>query len=494
VGFVNERTLQLTIVDIGTAVTAVVSTLDSADLYGMSEGPGDSIVFAHDSRSAAVLKRVPIAGGVPAVVAQPDASRGEVDFFAPTVVAEQNEILLTVLYKDGHHALEALSLATGTRRVVVDNAMAGHLTRHGYLVYFRPTQRTAPSSSGDLVLQRVAMPSLAAQGNPVPLVTGVQHAQYTGGRGVDADVAADTLLVLRSSDVSLPKSLAWIDRTGAVTSIAAALRLYRQPDLSPDGNRVAFQLDESARDIWVYDLVRDIASSVTRSRATEETPRWSPDGRSLVYMGDYEGKESLLLAAADGSQPVQRLWTFEGHSHLDGWRADGQLLYVDVRDGSDQGIWVYSFPKKTAAVFLQTSANEFAAEPSPDGRWVAYVSDESGKEQVYLRRSGGTGRVQVSRDGGVEPVWSPDGRELFFRQLDRSALLAVSVGPGGDAQLGSPTVLFTLPFVSGGRDRAYDVSPDGRRFLVIRTNPDAAAQDIEITVNFSERLQPLAGR
>ncbi len=290
-------------------------------------------------------------------------------------------------------------------------------------------------------------------------------------------------MILRPSGESQARSLVWIESNGAAASISATARQYRQPDLSADGKRLALQLDDESRDIVVYDLARDIASNVTRSPADQETPRWSPDGTRLANVSRHNGKEQVFVIRPDAAANEELLWTFDGHTHLTSWQSDGQRLYMNVREQTED-LWLYSFADKAAKPFLKTKANEYGAEPSPDGRWVAYVSDESGQPEVYVADSGGSRRAQVSRDGGSEPVWSPDGGRLFFRKLETSTIWVVPVATGPELRLGGPSMFLTAPFMAGARDRAYDIGPDGK-FLVVRPKSDGSEHPIEVIANFS---------
>jgi hypothetical protein len=157
-----------------------------------------------------------------------------------------------------------------------------------------------------------------------------------------------------------------------------------------------------------------------------------------------------------------------------------------------QDLSVYSFESRTVTPFVTTPANEFGAAISRDGRWVAYVSDEGGREEVYVRPFGRPGGAkQISRDGGSEPAWAHGGREVFFRDVTANQLMTVEVGPGEALQVGPPRVLVKVPFIDADRDSGYVVSKDDKRFLGIRTDPVQGAREIQVTLNWFEELKRL---
>jgi len=248
-------------------------------------------------------------------------------------------------------------------------------------------------------------------------------------------------------------------------------------------------------DISPNDLTRGVPSRFTTAQEEDETPHWSPDGKRLAWGAERDGKGTLLVASAEGSSAEERVWPLEEHVHVNGWSPDGQTIYVSTRSrtgpANDDNIWTFSLTERAAKPFVQTPAREFGAAPSPDGRWVAYVSDASGREEVYVRGVRDSGRTQVSRDGGTEPVWAPGGRELFYRSVDRTKILSVPVAATTEFQAGAPTVVSNLAIPGGGFDPAYAVSRDGKRFLVMleEQNPDVGAQSIEVTVNWFARLK-----
>jgi hypothetical protein len=370
------------------------------------------------------------------------------------MLPDGEHVLFTVGRDGRRFDLDVLSLKTNTRRTLLPNAMYGRYSSAGYLAFFRFGEPIATSTTGDLLAVPFDPVTMTVAGDASVLRHDVpdvlrQGTAGTGPPGVNVSVAVSALLILTTRQAANQLSLAWMDRVGGFAALPATHQAYRQPDLSAEGAKLVFGLDAptaAGRELWTYDISRDVASRFTTNEGEDETPRWSPDAQRIVWSGNRNGERQLLVAAADHSGSEQQLWTFPSHTHVNSWSSDGQLVYVDVTDDKTaDDIWVYSFADRAAKPLLQTPASEFGARPSPDNRWLAYVSDESGRQEVYVRDLHGTGRVQVSREGGGEPVWSHDGRELFFRTMDGAQLLAVTIAAGPELRMGAPSVVFLTP-------------------------------------------------
>jgi serine/threonine-protein kinase len=497
-GFIDRRTFELKVVDIATGAAHVVCRLDRGRLAGASVAPDDSIVFAETSAAAKYrLRRVKASGGNPWDIATPDSSapHNEGHFMWPQVLPDGDHVLFTVAHVGETYDLDLLSLKTGARARLLDNALAGRYNGGGFIVFFRPAGPGAAVTTGDLMAVPFDWRTLRLAGVPQVVRRNVQSSRSVAeaARGVDVSVEADALVTMARSS-SLPLlSLAWIDSGGAINRIPAALQPYRQPDLSLDGTKLVFGLEgisTEERDIWTYDLVRDVASRFTTARGEDETPHWSPDGRQIAWSGDRDGKRQLLIAPAGGSVPETKLWTFDPHVHVSGWSRDGRTIYLDVADtASGNDIWTYSFADRTAKPFLKTQANEFGAKPSPDGRWLAYVSDESGRQQVYVRSLRGPSRTQVSRDDAAEPLWSSDGRALNFRSTDGSMIMAVQVAAADDLQVTAPAVVLRTALGTTAREPVYAVDPNRKRFLVLRDERQSQPSTLDLTLNWVADLE-----
>jgi Tol biopolymer transport system component len=276
---------------------------------------------------------------------------------------------------------------------------------------------------------------------------------------------------------------------------------YSDPRLSPDGTTLALHtcVANSCK-ISLYDLERKVLAPLTSEPGRFFNPVWSPDGRRLAYSGFAIGAPTLWVKNADGSGQARRLTTApterrEAAEFPDSWSADGSTIaYVVVNllgsGDPERDVWVVSPDgKRPPAPWVRTPHAETAAAFSPDGRWIAYVSDESGRNEIYVRPFGGAGgRVKISSDGGAEPVWTRGGRELFYREGNR--FLAVDIQTEPNLSAGIPRVLFTGDFLPGGReDRpfGYDVSPDGNVIYAARSiDPPEPERQLAVVTNWLE--------
>ncbi|HXJ17249.1 MAG TPA: hypothetical protein VNM68_08640, partial [Candidatus Polarisedimenticolia bacterium] len=285
--------------------------------------------------------------------------------------------------------------------------------------------------------------------------------------------------------------LVWVNRNGAEQPLAAPARDYYQPRLSPDGRRVAVDIGDQ---IWLYDVARDTLTRFTFEGALNQYPTWTPDGRRIAFMSNREGSFNLFWQLADGGGGLERLLTAKTNNVPFSWSSNGQLLsFVDTSSSAAPGIWVLRMSDRKAQPFLQTPAFEDAPQFSPDGRWLAYASNESGRREVYVRPYPGPGgKWQISTEGGNEPLWNRNGRELFYRTGDKMMAVEISTEPSFTA--GKPRQLFEGHYQLTGLGRAnYDVSPDGQRFLMLKPveQEQAPPTQIDVVLNWTEELKRL---
>jgi Tol biopolymer transport system component len=257
--------------------------------------------------------------------------------------------------------------------------------------------------------------------------------------------------------------------------------------LSPDGKRLAVLIDSPERqsDVWVYDLERG-----TRSRLTTNShyvmPVWTPDGTRVVFSGG-----RLFSRAADGSGSIELLLDTPARFPTS-FSPDGRTLLMNVTDSPSPDVWALPIGDAASArPLLNGSSQEWFGQFSPDSRFIAYMSNETGRSEVYVVSYPDLrGRVVVSTDGGSFPMWSRDGRELFYRQ-NTDAVMAVSVDTSGEFRAGRPRLLFKGPYAAAGGDRTFDVAPDGR-FLLIRSDEAASGRQLNLVTNWFDELDRLA--
>jgi Tol biopolymer transport system component len=255
---------------------------------------------------------------------------------------------------------------------------------------------------------------------------------------------------------------------------------------------MAVAVAEPETQIYLFDFAREVLTRLTRTGNLNGLPAWTPDGQRVAFVSDRDRARNLYWQRTDGSDDPERLTTSE-HNHTPmSWSPDGQLLiFGEINPVTGFDIWVLRMSDRKAQPVLCTAANESSPRFSPDGRWLAYASDESGRQEIYVRPYPGPGgRWQISADGGREPVWNRNGRELFFRNGDRMMAVEIATQPGFSA--GKPRMLFEGSYEPTVFTVAnYDVAPDGRRFLMLKHSEQEAAAPthINVVLNWFEELK-----
>ncbi|MFI5279602.1 MAG: protein kinase [Gemmatimonadales bacterium] len=432
----------------------------SGVVYGASWTAGDTIVFATDSG----LMDVPAAGGRARLIAKPDT--GEL-FRWPDVLPGGRSALLTVF-------------AHGTTKLAVFDRRTGKVRRlgqgGGYPQYVDAGFVVLSDLSGIVSAVPFDLKRLDVDGAALPIADKVSV-------GPDGD---RNMGVARSGDMAYQASptsgsrLVVVDRNGGVRETGADTGFNYSPRLSPDGKSVAFvrwtDINQNQRDIWVLDLAQH-----TRTRLTFDTtanlPVWSPDGRRIAYarypggVSDFAATTRMAWVAADGSGAPDSLAAPAGRWAITGFLPGGRgvLFYGRATTVAKTEIYQMSVDgPPNARLVLGSAFNNLAPSLSPDGRWMAYVSNESGRLEVYVRPFPGPGgRWQVSLEGGVEPLWSPTGREIFYRDGDR--MLAATVRTQGGFEVGNRTQLFAGPYDQSGGVPNYDVTRDGQSFFMFQS-------------------------
>jgi eukaryotic-like serine/threonine-protein kinase len=398
----------------------------------------------------------------------------------------------------------AQSLETRERKVLIEQGRDARYLPTGHLLY---------AVAGVLLAVPFDVRTTRVAGAAIRLVEGVGDGGSNTG-AVHFSVAGDGSLVYAPSlSGPAPRVLVWIDRQGREEPIGAPPDAYLYPRLSPDGTRVALDVPDDPlgtaatlanRDIWVWDFTRQTQTRFTFDDAAEGYPVWTPDGKRLVWASQRSGPYNLYWQASDGTGPIERL-TETSHEHTPyGFSPDGTRLLLR-EEGTDirETLSLLTLDgDRRVMPLIRTTFNHRNGQISRDGRWLAYESDESGKEQIYIRPfpDVDSGRWQVSTVGGRRPVWAQNGRELFYQAPDGALLgVPVTVG-GGNLRIDNPTKLVEGRYFMGAGDssgRTYDVSPDGQRFLMIRDAPLATQplpHQLVVVLNWTEELKRLVPR
>jgi serine/threonine-protein kinase len=409
------------------------------------------------------LVAYPEDGGTPRQVAAPDSTAGDFFFSQPRALPDGKTVLFSIQPVSGsvQARLGAVSLRTGAVRrfdlQLVD--VLGYVD--GTLVYVAP--------SGALMGVPFDLESGGATGSPVGL--GPFVAIAVQGTSLAALSPTGTLVYQPAVGEA---ALGWVDLHGRFTPLLSRPQAYAYPRLSPDGKRIAMSIGAAGRsDIWLYDIASGTPTRITHSGTQNDRPEWSPDGRRVLYRSDRSGRPGIWWQPADQSAPATPLQVSDQHNFFEGVITpdDRSLVYQMDDGGADQAdIMVRALTGDTASrPVAATRFVETQARVSPDGKWVAYVTDQSGAGQVVVQPFPGPGgQVQVSVSGGAEPVWSRDGKRIFYR--DGRYVIAASVSTDGGFSVTGRTELFADRYVFAQAPHAdYDVLPDGTRLLMIRS-------------------------
>ena len=430
------------------------------------------------------LLRVPAAGGTPEAALPPGAVSDVTVCSAPHVLPGSRALLFAGLSTDGESRLLAAA-AGGGPRVVAADAVAATYAPTGHLVIARaarpPGGRPGPRTTTLLAAPFDAR-RLELTGAPVPVVPGA---------GSSAWAADGTLLYAPNQAGGLWESrrtLVWIDRNGREERLPVPPRAYGEPRISPDGGRVALDVtgDDGATDVFVHDLARGASNRLTFD-GSSFNPRWSPDGRGVVFTAADDDGFGLFRKAANGAGQTERLTAGRPVMQVaSDWVAGPDALVV-MRAAGMTSADVHLLPLDGGGAsqpLIATDAVEMLARVSPDRRWIAYQSNESGRWAVYVRPFPNVddGKWQVSQGGGgYAPVWSADGRELFYVAAGRGGRTMMAVGYAGDPTFtpSRPEPLFALPggVESGGPFRPWDAAPEGGRFLMVRETEEDPSND-----------------
>jgi Tol biopolymer transport system component/predicted Ser/Thr protein kinase len=426
------------------------------------------------------LQQVSDGGGVPQPLAR--LEKGEITQRWPELLPGGK----AVLFAGGAVANSEVavhSIATGERRNLVQGGTNPRYAPSGHLVY---------AQGGNLMAVPFDPQRLAVDGAAVPVVEGVLQSPLTGAAQYSFS-GTGSLVYVSGGALGAESRLVWVNRIGVEQPLAAPTHAYFEPRLSPDGRHVAVVIQGPEDDIWLYDLSREALSRFTFEGTTNGAPVWSPDGKRIAFISNKEGPFNIFGQRADGSGGLERLNIGEYTQAPMSWSPDGQLLaFVEQNPTTGYDIWVLRLGDHKAQSFLRTSFNEWLPRFSPDGRWLSYSSDESGRNEIYVQPYPGPGgKWQISTEGGTEPVWNPNGRELFYRS-GSNKMMAVEIATQPSFAAGKPRMLFEGSYEPMPRGAAnYDVSPDGQRFLMLKPvgSAEAAPTQIVVVQNWFEELK-----
>jgi serine/threonine-protein kinase len=482
VGFFGGSELRKIRVSGGPVVT--ICKVEAEVILGASWGDDDSIVFAIAARSGRRgLMIVSASGGEPRVLTAAEPDRGEAGHLYPYVLPQSRGVMFHV-QAPGRPTFEGklvvLDTASGERREIAAAGVAGEYVP-GHVVYADP--------QGALQMQRFDLARLTPTGQPTALGERV-HVPALGQPLFSAAATGALAYVspFQGSDREVVRSLTWVDRQGREEGMTAPPRAYEVARLSPDGTRIALDIRDQENDIWIWSIDRGALTRLTSGPTLDMAPIWTPDSRRIVWSSTREvPNPTLYWQAADGTGAPERL-EFEELSGFPGSvTPDGQDLLYFAAPNLIKRLRLTGDHR--VELVMRGSSFMITPEVSPDGRWIAYQSDESGAPEIYVRPYPNidSGRVQISSERGTRPMWNRNGRELFFLDAQGRLSVAPITVSGGTLWPGAVRRVLDTAYHAGFTTRGfnlrgYDVSPDGQRFLMIKNTDEASGKGAVITM------------
>jgi Tol biopolymer transport system component len=455
----------------GAAITLATDTVP----YGADWGPQGKILFAPN---LGPVQQMSDTGGPLQPVTHLAPDKGETQHGWPSILPGGRALLFVAGPSPQRIIMQ--SLASGERK---DLGLVGASPRYaatGHLLYVQ---------DGNLMAVGFDPDKLQLAGTPQPVVQGVM--QLSNGSAQYSISATGSLAYIPGSAAGANRRLVWVSRNGAEQVLPAPAHTYVYPHLSPDGRQLAVSFRDQSSQTWLYDFGRDALTRLTFSGTENEMPVWTHDGKRIAHISNQDGPVNIYWEAADGSGGLERLTNIQETEVPGSFSPDGRLLaYVDINATTGYDIWILHLADRKAEPFIKTPFGESAPRFSPDGRWIAYISDESGRYEVYVQPYPGPGgKYQVSSDGGTEPVWNPNGKELFYRNGDKMMSAEITTTPS--FAVGKSKTLFQGSYTpTTGTFPFYDVSPDGQRFLMLKpAETAAAATQIVVVQNWFEELK-----
>jgi len=442
----------------------------------------EGVILFNPAASNQPIYRVSAAGGDPTPVTSLDKAQYETSHRWPYFLPDGRHFLYFIRGRSEHTGVYVASLDSKDTRQLVAGPLSAVYAPPGWLLFMRNETLMAQSFDAN---------ELRLTGEPISIAEGVS---FNGGLGRGSfSVSENGVLVYRGGGSQVNQPL-WFDRAGKQLGSLGEAGLYFTLWLSPDQKQAAADRMDSqtgTQDIWLFDLLRGIPSRFTTDPANDWFPLWSPDGNSIVFSSNRDGVTNLFLKNANGVGGEEVLLKSDENKAADDWSADGKFIVYESRNTQNKSdLWILPMAgDRKPFPFLQTVFNEQQAQFSPDGKWISYTSDESGAPEVYVQTFPASGgKWRISTNGGAEPQWRRDGKELFYLSADKK-LMAVDIKQGSLFEAGVPKTLFeTRVLVLTTFRNHYVVTADGQRFL-INSGVESNYAPISVVVNWTEDLK-----
>ncbi len=439
------------------------------------------ILFTPSGQLGTGLYRIAASGGTPTQITFPDREHGEDSHRWPLFLPDGIHYLYLAMDLSGRKVRSAIyvgSLNSKEKRLITPAIANAAYAQPGYLLFYR---------NQTLFAQRFDAKKFELKGEPTPILTDLQYLSRIA-RAVFASSESGLLVAQKGGETGVSQML-WFDRKGQQVGVASKPAEYGNLSLAPNGKFVAADVMDPVSqntDVWTYDLATESTKRLTFDPAIDSSAVWSPDSSRIVFCSDRSQKFNLYLKDATGAQE-EKLIPLEGpDDYPTDWSHDGK--YVLYERGTD--LWFVTLPSLSSSLFLKGLSTPRGGRFSPDGKWVAYASNESGRWEVYVTSfPEAHGKWQVSNAGGEQPRWRSDGKEFYYLAPD-GKIMATPVTDGANFDAGTPVALFQAnprELVATSEQSSYDVSKDGQKFL-INTQLKTAMTPMSIVMNWAAKV------
>jgi serine/threonine-protein kinase len=506
--------------------------LTGVDMFGRGDWGRDGYIYFTE-RYPGSIWRIPENGGAKEPVTTLDPRKEEFVHKHAQILPGGKAIIFTVVssgmesYNDAR--IEIQTLDTKQRKVLVQGGFCPRYSPSGHIVY---------ANAGDLYAMPFDPKKMEVTGLPIKIVEGVQMSTNTGAAYFDIS-STGALAYVPGIAEGGERTLVWVDRQGKTETLPLPARSYLFPRISPDAKTLAYEVEGATHNLYSYDFARGVVTKLTTD-GLSHAPVWTPDGQNLCYRSWKAGTMTMWEMPADRSRPEERLTMTGGRQSAVSVSPDGRYLAYNqmasmgtgnqmapkadrnqmaptgagsnmeptgtesqtapTSTGSDIWILPLQGDDRKPQLFVGGKFDEASPKFSPDGKWVAYCSNEAGKAEVYVQPWPGPGpKITLSSDGGTDPLWNRGGQEIFYRNADK--MMVVPVSTAGGFKAGKPSLLWEGHYSQGMSSScgppgvssaSYDVTSDGRRFLMVKDiDQDASSTSIVVVLNWTEELKRL---
>lgn len=454
-----------------------------SDTRGASWGDDDTIVFGSLNSGLFVVSAD---GDSAQPLTTLNTKAGERTHRFPQILPGSKAVIFMIgtndIYTYDESRIAVVSLETHEQKILVERGSSPQYVPTGHIVYSR---------AGNLMAMQFDSKRIKETGSPFRILEGIVSSDVTGAAQFSFSLNGNGKLVYISGGPEIYYNrIVWVNREGEVTQLTPNLSqpLFQLFNISPDRQKIAVMIAGANNHIWRYDMTRGPWTQLT-FKENNLVPVWTPDSEQLTFQSS-RGGGGLFSMRADGSGEVELLTTSEYFQMPGSWSPDGNVLvFTELHPQTKNDILTLQVGEDNPSSFLVTEYNEYSPVFSPDGNWIAYMSDEYGKYEVFVRPYPFVPGVkyQISDKGGTEPVWNPKGHELFYQNGEKMMVVAIETMPAFKPE--SPQLLFTGQFIPNIYLQSYDYDPDGDRFLMIKSEGERTINKINVVVNWFEELK-----